>query len=247
MHQSQVHTGGVRLSNLVMHGNPCSLVRKGAGAINKAAIASCSILCISEAFAHLRQRTSYNMEERRQEEIFDHEEEHQRTDTSHAPSEQTRSQDVRGRCACSAHTSTDIQYIESRITKCLDDSFKELFKTFINSIERRFSDLETSVSKIQEQLRSLQQQVSVQHLRHESGLISLQMAEDCCEDLEKQDDCSSESYANFHAYVRSMQKYQEKCGSRHMPLRSPSRVVRQRRITSRSSLTYPFLNDTTTL
>ena len=169
-------------------------------------------------------------------------------DTSEASSlsEQTQSQDIQGQCpACS---SNDVQYIERRIIQRLDDSLKESFRSLINSIERRFSELETNVNKIQDQLQSIQQQLPAQNFRGHESLIYLQFAEDCCEDLEKEDEGSTDSYANVHAYVQSMQRYQKKHGARHLPpQRPPSRVMRQRRISSRYSLTYPFVTDTITL
>ena len=167
-----------------------------------------------------------------------------RTDTSEAPSlsKQTQSQDIQGQYpACS---SNDVQYIERRIMQRLDDSSKESFRSLINSIERRFSDLETNLNKIQDQLQSIQQQLPAQNFRGHESLICLQFAED----LEKEDERSTDSYANVHAYVQGMQKYQREHGARHLPpQRPPSRVMRQRRISSRYSLTYPFVTDTITL
>lgn len=194
------------------------------------------------------------MERRQETTVDDDGQELSITDTTRTPSssEQTQSQDLQAKCpACNSSSSINDMRMRM-IMKGLDDSLKESFRnltlSLTNSFEKRFKDLESNVNKMQGQLKSIQQQLSVQNsIRRHDSLRSLQLAEDCCEDLEKQDEGSSESYANIHAYIQSVQRHQEMHGGRRLPLRPPSRVMRQRRNSSRYSLTYPFVTDTVTL
>ena len=89
---------------------------------------------------------------------------------------------------------SDTQYMERRICMELDKTLKELFKGF----EKRFTGLETSVSKIQQDVQDIKS-----HLGFNSGslLRQLQPPEVCSEDCE-----------NFALYVQTMRNYRPNYG-----------------------------------
>ena len=169
-----------------------------------------------------------------------------KTDAPRAPSldEHTRSQDLQGHNPACSNSVGDVQYIdhERKIMKQLiDNSLQELFRSWTASIEKRFKEIETNVIKIQRQVQCIQQQLhKPQHLKRHESLISLQPeSEDgCCEDCDNSSCYSSGSDDSYSAYLQRMQKYQEKFGARHMSLK-PSRVMRQKRVSSRNSLSLP--------
>ena len=147
-----------------------------------------------------------------------------------------RSQESQGQNSAYNNSIGDVyvQYIERRIMKRLENSLKESF----NKIEKRFIELESNVNKIQHQVQCIQQHL---HVRRYDSLTSLQPEpEDCGEDCENSSCCSSESDDSFPAYVQRMQKYQERFGAKHLSLK-PSRVMRQKRVYSRNSLSLATL------
>ena len=150
----------------------------------------------------------------------------------------SRSQESKGQNSAYNNSNGDayvqyiIDHIERRIMKRLENSLKESF----NKIERRFIELESNVNKIQHQVQFIQQHL---HVRRYDSLTSLQPEpEDCGEDCENSSCCSSESDDSFPAYKQRMQKYQERFGAKHLSLK-PSRVMRQKRVYSRNSLSLP--------
>ena len=171
-----------------------------------------------------------------------------KTDAPQTPSldEHTRSQDLQGHNPACSNSIGDVQYIdhERKIMKRLDNSLQELFKNWTVRVEKRFIELENNVIKIQRQMQFIQQQLNVpQHLKRHESLISLQpepAEEGCCEDCDNSSCYSSESDDSYSAYLQRMQKYQEnfKFGARHLSLK-PSRVMRQKRVYSRNSLSLP--------
>ena len=164
-----------------------------------------------------------------------------KSDAPQTPSqdEHTSSQDLREQNPAYGNSIGDLQYIERRIMKQLDNSLKELFRSWTNSIEKRFIELETNVSKIQHHVQFIQQHLHMQNLRRYESLMSLQPEpEECCEDCENSSCCSSESDDTFPAYLQRMRKYQEKFSAKHLSLK-PSRVMRQKRVSSRNSLSLP--------
>ena len=186
--------------------------------------------------------------EERCERTFDDGQELTKSDASHSsqrtPSLQlgddARSQEFQGQNSTYSNSTGDeyVQYIERRI-KLLENSLKESLRSLTNKIEKRFIELETNVNKIQHQVQFIQQHLHMQYLRRYDSLTSLQPEpEDCGEDCEKSSCCSSESIDTFPAYVQRMQKYQERFGAKHLSLK-PSRVMRQKRVYSRNSLSLP--------
>ena len=168
-----------------------------------------------------------------------------KTDAPQTPSldEHTRSQDLQGHNPACSNYVGDVQYIdhERKIMKRLDNSLQELFRSWTASIEKRFKEIEDNVIKIQRQVQFIQQQLHMpQHLKRHESLISLQPepVDGCCEDCDNSSCYSSESDDTYSAYLQRMQKYQEKFGARHLSLK-PSRVMRQKRVSSRNSLSLP--------
>ena len=96
---------------------------------------------------------------------------------------------------------SDTQYMERIIRMELDKTLKELFKGLTSCIENRFASLETSVSKIQQDVQDIKS-----HLGFNSGslLRQLQPPEVCSEDCE-----------NFAVYVQTMRNYRPNYTSRH--------------------------------
>ena len=183
--------------------------------------------------------------EGRHERTLDDGEDLAKIDAPQTPSldEHTRSQDLQGQNLACSNSIGDVQYAERRIMKRLDNSLQELFRSWTASIEKRFKELETNVTKIQLQMQFIQQQLHMpQHLKRHESLISLHepVEEFCCEDCDNSSCYSSESEESYPAYLQRMQKYQEKLGARHLSLK-PSRVMRQKRVSSRNSLSLATL------
>ena len=186
--------------------------------------------------------------EERCERTFDDGQELAKSDASHSsqtPSLQLgddpRSQEFQGQNSSYSNSTGDeyLQYIE-RMIKLLENSLKGSLRSLTNKIEKRFIELETNVNMIQHQVQFIQQHLHMQHLRRYDSLTSLQPEpEDCGEDCEKSSCCSSES-DEFPAYVQRVQKYQERFGAKHLSLK-PSRVMRQKRVYSRNSLSLATL------
>ena len=93
---------------------------------------------------------------------------------------------------------SDTQYMERIIRVELDKTLKELFKGLTSCIEERFAGLETSVSKIQQEVQHIKS-----HLGFNSGSLSrqLQQPEVCSEDRE-----------SFALYVQTMRNYRPNYG-----------------------------------